>query len=158
MQIGTGTFDLLPGLTYTKLQAETSWGAQVKGRIHLDENDNGYTRGDQYEAQIWHAWRTRDWLSLSTRLGVFTRDNYDGVDENQVLPIFNANVGANTVSTVDPNLRGVTQADFAIGANTVFGKENHRVSGEISYAFWHDVDGPQLATDFTVTAGYQIAF
>ena len=161
MQIGSGTFDLLPGVTFTQLREGTSWGAQVKGRIHLGENDNGYTRGDQYQAQIWHGWRKNEWLSLSTRLGFSTRDNYDGLDENQRLPVFNPNAGANganTVSTVDPNLRGGSQADFGLGANLVVGERHHRVAGEISYTFWHDLDGPQLATDLSLTFGYQYVF
>lgn len=84
--------------------------------------------------------------------------DYDGLDSQQALPIFNMMMDANTVPTVNPELSGGSQADFAVGINTIWGASEHRVAAEISYTVLHDLDGPQLATDLTFTLGYQIAF
>lgn len=158
MQIGSGTYDLIPGVTYTQLNEKTSWGAQAKATIRLGTNDNGYTKGDRIEVQAWHSWRINQNLSLSTRVSFQDWGDYDGQDNQQLLPIFNPMMGANTVATVDPELRGGSQADFAAGINTAFGSSGHRVAAEVSYPVWHDLDGPQLATDLVFTLGYQIAF
>lgn len=158
MQIGSGTYDLIPGITYTQLNSDTSWGWQAKATLRLGDNDNGYTKGDRVEAQIWHAWLLNGHTSLSTRIGIANWGDYDGLDEEQALPVFNGMVNANTVPTIDPSIRGGTQSDFAVGINTVFGGSDHRIAAEVAYPFWHDLDGPQLATDLTFTLGYQIAF
>lgn len=158
MQLGSGTYDLLPGLTYTRLNEKTSWGAQAKATLRLGTNDNGYTRGDRIELQAWHSWVVNHHMSVSTRVSLQDRGDYDGLDERQVLPLFNPMAGANTVPTVNPELRGGSQADFAVGINTIWGDAEHRLAAEIAYPVWHDLDGPQLATDLTVSLGYQLAF
>eukprot|EP00903_Cladosiphon_okamuranus_P004373 g4371.t1 len=158
MQLGSGTYDLTSGLTYTQLNDSTSWGAQTKATYRLGDNDNGYSKGNRIEAQIWHGWLLSDHVSLSTRLAIANWGDYDGLDEEQSLPVFNAMMNANTVPTVDPSLRGGTQADFAAGINTAWGHSGHRIAAEVSYPLWQDLDGPQLATDLTFTLGYQIAF
>lgn len=158
MQIGSGTYDLLPGITYSQINADTSWGSQIKATVRLGDNDNGYTKGNRLDAQVWHAWRLNHNMSFSTRLSVADWSNYDGLDEKQSLPVFNSVMGVNTVPTVNPDLRGGQQADFSIGMNSVWGESEHRIAAELTYPFWHDLDGPQLATDLTFTLGYQIAF
>lgn len=157
MQLGSGTYDLSPGLTYTQMNADNSWGAQVMVTIRLGENDNGYTLGDRFQAQAWHAWLVSENVSLSTRIAYADWADYDGLDEEQALPVFNPMMNANTVATVNPELRGGSQADFAVGVNSIWGGA-HRVSAEVTYPAWHDLDGPQLATDLTYTLGYQLAF
>jgi len=68
MQLGTGTWDLLPSLTYTSALARLSWGAQLSARLPLeDENDSGFAFGERYGATAWGAYRAADWISLSAR-------------------------------------------------------------------------------------------
>ena len=38
MQLGSGSFDFLPGLTYTGHAKHYSWGAQGRAEIRLNEN------------------------------------------------------------------------------------------------------------------------
>jgi hypothetical protein len=159
MQTGSGTYDLLTGITYTKLLADTSWGAQLKATVRLGENDNGYTKGNEYQAQAWHAWLVSDHVSLSTRLSYKKWEDYDGQDNQQALPIFNGMMGAFTVPTVDPGLRGGSQTDIAIGTNTVWGAAGHRLAAELVYPLRSDLDGPQLGVrDAYFVFGYQLAF
>lgn len=83
MQLGTGTWDLLPSITYTGEQAgeegQLSWGAQLSARLPLeDENDSGFAFGDRYSATAWSAYRAVDWASLSLRLSYTKEDDIDG--------------------------------------------------------------------------------
>lgn len=96
MQLGSGTFDLQPGLTYNGRQGSFSWGGQVHGNIRLDDNHEGYALGDQYVATLWGA---RDWssnFSTSLRVSASTQDSIDGRDPQIV--------GA--VQTADPDNYG----------------------------------------------------
>ncbi|MCH7493813.1 hypothetical protein IIA16_03775 [bacterium] len=68
MQNGSGTFDLLPGVTYTGRSEDWSWGGQFNAMVRLGENDDNYTLGNVYSASVWGARRWVDWLSSSARL------------------------------------------------------------------------------------------
>lgn len=69
MQLGSGTWDLMPSVTYTDALDRLSWGAQVSARLPMEgENDSGFAFGERYGATAWGAYRIVDWLSLSARL------------------------------------------------------------------------------------------
>lgn len=56
-QIGSGTWDLLPGLTWTFQKGAHSWDARTQGTIRLGDNDNSYSFGDRIEVSGWGAYR-----------------------------------------------------------------------------------------------------
>ncbi|MFC6977517.1 hypothetical protein [Microbulbifer taiwanensis] len=79
MQLGTGTWDLLPSITYTSALERLSWGAQLSARLPLeDENDSGFAFGERYGATAWSAYRLADWISLSARLQYAKEGDVDG--------------------------------------------------------------------------------
>jgi hypothetical protein len=80
MQIGSGTFDLLPGITYSGRTDDWSWGGQFGAIVRLGENDEDYTLGNAYTASIWGARRWANWLSSSLRVTGDVVENIDGVD------------------------------------------------------------------------------
>ena len=53
MQLGSGSYDFLPGLTYTSHAGAWSWGAQAHGEIRLNENHAEYRLGDEYALTAW---------------------------------------------------------------------------------------------------------
>ena len=59
MQTGSGTWDLMPGATYTGKGASISWGGQAVGTVRLGRNDADYAFGDVLDATAWSAWRTK---------------------------------------------------------------------------------------------------
>jgi len=68
MQLGSGTFDVLPGITYTGRDGDFSWGAQYRATLRIeDENDEGYRRGHIHEATAWLAYQWAPWISTSLR-------------------------------------------------------------------------------------------
>ena len=44
MQLGSGTFDLLPGLTYLGQAGKLGWGAEAMATLRLGENSNDYLK------------------------------------------------------------------------------------------------------------------
>lgn len=68
MQLGSGTWDFKPSLTYTGKVNDWSWGAQVGGTLHLeDSNSSGYALGDFFETSIWGGYDLTHWLSATVR-------------------------------------------------------------------------------------------
>jgi hypothetical protein len=77
MQLGSGTWDFKPSMTYTGKYDDWSWGAQVNGTKRLEgKNASGYTLGDILQSTAWGSYSLLKWLSTSVR-GVYTAQ--DGI-------------------------------------------------------------------------------
>jgi hypothetical protein len=72
MQLGSGTWDFKPSLTYTGQTGSWIWGAQAIAVKRLqDANKQGYTLGDVFQGTAWGGYNFNRWLSASLR-GVYT--------------------------------------------------------------------------------------
>lgn len=152
MQLGTGTYDLLPGLTYYGDRGPWAWGAQYSAEIRLqDDNDEGYAWGDKHQLTAFGSYEWAQWISTSLRLIGTTQDSLEGIDPQIMAP----------VQTADPNNYGGDVLALAFGVNLLGVKgplTDHRVAIEATAPFYRDLNGPQLETDWTVTVGWQYAF
>lgn len=152
MQLGSGTYDLLPGVTYNGESGDMYWGAQTTGTIRLGENSEDYTLGNQAAVTVWNGFRFTDELMASLRLNYSHWENIDGVDPELPAP------GAMIVPTADPDRRGGDRLDMLFGINLVAAKgivKAHRLAFEIGFPVVQDLDGPQLETDWILTVGWQ---
>lgn len=69
MQLGSGTWDLKPSLTYTGKAEAWNWGAQLGGTWRTEaRNASAYKLGDLFETSVWGGYDWTDWLSSSLRL------------------------------------------------------------------------------------------
>jgi len=152
MQLGSGTWDFTPGLTYVQTYDGWSWGAQGLYTFRTGENDNGYTLGDRLDATVWAAKQVARSISLSFRLKALDWDNIDGSDNTLTL-------SPAAVPTADPNLRAGTRVDALFGVNYVpRGLTSLRVAAEAGVPVYQKLDGPQLETDLVFTLGAQYTF
>ncbi|MBK8815694.1 MAG: DUF3570 domain-containing protein [Methylococcaceae bacterium] len=72
MQLGSGTWDFKPSLTYTGSRNEFSWGVQANGTVRMENrNKSGYALGDIFQATAWGSYNFTPWLTASIR-GVYT--------------------------------------------------------------------------------------
>ena len=65
MQLGSGTYDFEPAITYLAQTENYSYGAQLGGILRIGENDQDYTLGNKFEAALWGARKITDSLSAS---------------------------------------------------------------------------------------------
>lgn len=154
MQLGSGTYDLLIGATYSGGINLFTWGGQVLGTVRLGENDRDYTLGNKIEATAWSAFKLNEWVSLSSRLNWTGLQNIDGAD-----PALNPAM----IPTADPDRRSVKRLDALFGLNFINQAgprlvKGHRLAVEMGFPLYQSLDGPQLETDFILTAGWQYAF
>ena len=151
MQLGSGTVDLRPGVTYTGASDAFSWGAQYVGTFRTGTNDEGYTLGDRHEATAWAQWGPDPWIAFSGRVAFRAQDPIDGIDPAIAAP----------VQTADPDFHGGDRFDVGVGVNFAGQHgviEGHRLAVEILFPIYQDLNGPQLETDWTLTFGWQRAF
>ena len=152
MQIGSGTFDLRPGVTYLGQSGRWSWGSQASGIIRLGENGNGYRQGHQFALTGWGARSWNNWFSTSLRLNGRTWGDYSGQDDR---------LNPAMIPTADPDRRAGTQIDVGLGLNFYVpegGAQGLRLATEFNLPIFRSLSGPQLETDFSATAGVQYAF
>jgi len=72
MQLGSGTWDYKPSLTYTGQYDDVFWGGQVSGTHRLQQqNAYGWRLGDIFQATAWTGYQLTDWLGATVR-GVYT--------------------------------------------------------------------------------------
>lgn len=153
MQIGSGTVDLNPGITFLSMGRVGSWGAQANATLRLGENDRNYTLGNAFSGTAWLALKLTDRISTSFRLEGRTWGDIQGAD-----PVY---MNLMMVPTVNPNLRGGTRFDLPIGLNYYIPSgflAGHRIAVEYTLPVWQDLNGPQLETDAVVTIGWQKSF
>jgi hypothetical protein len=152
MQLGTGTWDLLPGITYTASVGDFSWGAQYRAEVRLeDENDEGYAWGDKHMVTGWVAYELAQWISTSFRAAYQTQGKIDGRDPQIGGP----------VQTAYPEYYGGERLELYGGVNLVVPEgplKGHRFAFEAGAPVYQDLNGPQMETDWTFIAGWQYAF
>jgi hypothetical protein len=151
MQLGTGTFDLKPALTYTGRANKLGWGAQTSARLPLEKNKEGYKFGSRIEATTWVAYEADYWISFSARLKAFSQGDISGSDAAIMAP----------VQTADPANQGGDQVQALFGINMAGQTgwlRGHRLALEVGVPLYRDLNGPQLETDSVVTLGWQKSF
>ena len=159
MQLGSGTFDLLPSLTYVQQFTDWSWGAQASGVIRLgSENDNNYRLGNKFELISWAGYNLAEWLGLTGGLSY----GYAGELKGDQKGIGTAGpMGRRSVTTAFSDNYGGERIDLILGINLLKPTgclEGHRLSFDLRLPLWRDLNGYQLESDFALTFGWQKAF
>jgi len=145
MQLGSGTYDLITGLTYSSHADRWGWGSQWRSVTRIGENDEDYSLGDEHKLQGWLSYRLNPSLSLSARLAYVDRGNIDGMDASIQAP----------VQTADPDRHGMQRLDVGLGANLLLPGKKQRLALEVTAPTYQKLDGPQLQTDWMLTFGWQ---
>ena len=150
MQLGSGTFDLTPSITYTMGHENWALGSQLNATLRLGRNSNDYSLGNAIALSGWGSYQLSDGISTSLRLNASQWGNIDGAD--------NA-LNANLVPTSRTDLRGGKRVDALIGVDFSLPEmQGHRLAVEGGAPIYENLDGPQLSTDWRLSAGWQLAF
>lgn len=158
MQLGSGTYDLRPSITWAKLNQGWSWGAQTTATIRTGgKNSNGYRLGNVLDAQTWLAWNPSAAWSFSSRLQWQSWKDIEGQDPAYNMGLMVDGNGRQLVPTIDPALRGGQRTDLHVGLNWL-SQGGHRLALEYGMPVQQKLDGPQLEVDSVATVGYQYAF
>ncbi len=151
-QLGSGTFDLMPGFTLNIQNENSSLGIQGRATIRLGENDRGWTLGDLYEANMWAGFKTSHWASFSLGARYSSWGNVEG---------FDADLNPNESPAHNTLTQAGRRVDLPVGVNFVMpgGRfEGHRLGLEFLLPIHQDLDGPQLKHKWSIAAGWGMDF
>ncbi|MEO1021854.1 MAG: transporter [Bacteroidota bacterium] len=153
MQIGSGSFDFIPGLTFLHQTSSISYGVQLRSAIRLTDNDNDYRLGDRFETNVWGGYRLTDWLSPQVSARFSTWENISGADDR---------LNPAMIHTADPLLKGGSRVDLGVGLN-LMAPENTSLKGArlgISYEVpvYQYLQGPQMQLTGIATVGVMYSF
>lgn len=147
MQLGSGTYDPILGLTYVMKNANWTYGLQTLNTFRLGKNDQGYQLGNEYTASTWASKNLNHSVSLSLRLDAKAWEDIDGDDDE---------LNVMMAPTARTDLRGGQRVDGLLGLNYLHGS-GHRLGVELGIPLHQDLDGPQMETDYRLMIGWQYA-
>jgi hypothetical protein len=153
MQLGSGTWDLKPSITYTGQRERWTWGLQLSATVRLEsEGSSGFALGDVLQSTAWGSIGLTDWLSASLR-GVYTqRGSLRGEYDDTHHPI----------GPMDyPGNYGGRYWDLGLGLNAAV--RDGELAGNSLRVEWlepvkQDANGYQLSRDGTLTATWSYTF
>ena len=152
MQLGSGTWDFKPSLTYTGQFENWSWGAQLSGVKRLEKNRYDYAYGDIFQATAWGSCQVFGWLSASVR-GLYTNQGKLEGRTNQTLQ--------NTATVDYPSNYGGRFWDVGFGLNAFVPQgpfAGHSVSFEWLQPVSTDFNGYQLERDGALSVTWNFSF
>ena len=152
MQLGSGTFDLLPSVTYLGQTNRWAWLGQANATLRLGQNSSDYTLGDRLRLTALGGRELTKWVAINGQVEGEIWGNIDG-----------ANPGLNPamVPTADPNLRGGKRIDVAIGLDFYVARgtvNGTRLAVELTLPVYESLEGPQLETTWHLAAGWSMTF
>jgi len=152
MQLGSGTVDLLPGLTYLGQTETWAWGAEFIPTVRLGRNHLDYRLGNRYRLSAWVGWKLTEWMSISGRLDGQLWENISGADRS---------LDPMDEPTKDTKVQGGRRLDALLGVNFYVPQgilKGVRLAVEAGAPLYQSLNGPQLQTDWLVHVGAQWTF
>jgi hypothetical protein len=147
MQLGSGTYDPIVGLSYAGFGAHWAWGAQWRSVYRHADNDEEYRLGNETRLTGWLTYLWDRAISTSLRVQYNDRGNISGMDPLIMLP----------VQTADPARQGSSRTDIALGVNFAgqHQLDGWRLAVEYLVPLQQSLNGPQLETDSQLVVGIQ---
>ncbi len=151
MQLGSGTYDLMPTLSYRTGAGRMNWGAQLSGILRLGSNDEGYSLGDEIALSAWASYKPGRSVSYWGRIEAARLGRIDGRDPLIAGPMQGANPafhGGDTVTLA-------AGADFTMQDGPLKG---HKLGIDIGVPVYQNLNGPRLGTDWVLGVGWRRMF
>jgi hypothetical protein len=150
MQLGSGTFDAMPGVTYTGHSEKWGWGAQYIATIPLeDENSEGYSWGNKHQITAWSGYKMNDWLSFNASAKATHQGKIDGSDVLITGPM----------QGNDPDNYGGEKVFVGAGFDIKIPvMERMRFGANVELPVYQNLNGPQMKSDWMATAGLRVGF
>ncbi len=152
MQLGSGTFDLEPSITYLSITENWAWGMTGKWLVRLGRNDNRYSLGNRFTVSGWFSQKLSDRVSLDVRLDETVWGDVRGADPD---------LNPMMVPTARTDLRGGSRLDLWLGTSYYIPCgmfEGNRLHAEFGLPVHQSLNGPQLETDWLFQASWSWTF
>lgn len=156
MQLGSGSYEVLPGISYSGYREDYSYGAQLNGTFRVNDNNSGYRLGDGHNITAWTAKKLNEAFSVSSRLDYTVTQKTKGYDR-----VLNSAMNLSMSPANNPSNSGRKSLDFLLGTNFIMPKgylKGHRLAIEGGIPLYQNINGVQLKNDYKLTLGWQKSF
>ena len=152
MQIGSGTFSVLSGVTYLGQVLPWGWAVDFGSTVRRGLNDNGYRLGNRYQLGASITRQLPHSVSVSGGARGEIWENMRGSDSL---------LDPTDEPTKDPNAQGGTRFSALLGLtahpeNGVLKGQHFHIQAELPLV--QRLDGPQLQRRWTIRLGWQVEF
>ena len=147
MQLGTGTYDFLPGITFLKRKNKLSWSAQLAGTLRPFTNALGYRYGNDLTLNFWTAYQLKSFMSVSLRAEAYEAESIKGRDP-KIYSIIEPDA--------NPKNYGGQRASTYVGLNFYINKtflKESKLGIEAGIPIYQNLNGPQLGQQQSLYVG-----
>lgn len=137
MQLGTGSFSLVPGAVAAIQNEKATVGAQVKARFRLVDNDRDYRHGDQFDGVMWASYMLSGNFAATTGARISSWGSIEGLD---------AGMNPSADPGQDPYFSSGTRVDIPLGINVHLTEgllSGMRVGFEFLWPTYENYDAPR---------------
>ena len=152
MQTGSGTFNLLPALTYMSAHKSFSFGFQASGKFPLGENKRHYRPGQLLALNGWTGFQHNSWLGYSLRMEAQEGLKLHGQDM-ELDPMMSP--GADVENSGSRKVSTYLGASFKIPKGILKG---NRLALEYGLPLYQKVNGIQMQDRGSLIASWQLSF
>ena len=152
MQLGSGSLELLPGLTYVAQTSDLMYSAQVNGVIRLNRNEVGYRLGNEITVNAWLSYNWWKGVGSSIRFEGSSMSNIQGYDKS--IYAFNE-ISANPSNYGGKRIQAYAGVTYQFDAGFI---ADHRFGLEYGVPIYQYVNGIQNKLNQTWMASWSYSF
>ncbi len=153
MQLGSGSYEARPGVTFFGTKKDWSYGSQLLSSLPLHQNARKYRHGNIITMTAWSTQRVNTWFRFGGRLLFSHKAAFSSSN-----PELNQN--ESPIHQIDS--QGSTQLDIAISTDFMIPSQvsflRNRLAFEIQMPVYQNLKGIQLINRLQFTAGCQFVF
>lgn len=152
MQLGSGTWDVLPGITFVTQKSKWVFSGQIQGIVRLNKNKIGYRFGNEMSATTWLGYNWWKGFGSSVRLEGIWAGKIEGLDNS----IYTYNeIAANTNNYGGTRLQGLVGLSYQFEEGFV---TDHRLAVEYGLPIYQQLNGIQNKSNQTWMASWSYSF
>lgn len=157
MQLGSGTYDLRPSITYTGKSSLWRYGASLNLTLRTGKNSRNYSLGNVYQGDIWTRYERCGWIQPSFRVNAIVWDRISGQDDE----ITTAGPYPYPAAVTNPDYFGGTKFITQFGLRLKDPKgllKNTFLELEAGLPIYQRLNGPQPSENWRMSASFVLNF
>jgi hypothetical protein len=152
MQTGSGTWDIIPGITYNRFFRKWNWSAQATGVYRPFYNTVGYHYGNEVVLTSWATHHVGKTIGLSVRGEAIYQGDISGKDR---LLFKGMEPSADSRNYGGKSINGYIGCTYAPSTGKF---ARHSLAVEAGFPFVQQLNGIQLSRQQTITAAWLYSF
>ena len=149
MQLGSGTYDLTPSLTYEHFSDRINWGASLAYTARIGRNNRGYSLGNKFTAQLWSGYKINSYIKPGIIIRAQSWEKIDGRDDEIIVP----GPFPYPAAVTNPELFGGEKVNLIASlklSSMLFKEKVQSLSFQFGRPVYEKLNGPQPKEDWNL--------